>query len=176
MYPTLFSTPGVKTFAENVDQERQAQLAKWGEQNHPDGTGLPGDWGQADVARRLCKDAANGGTLTWRHILQEEFCEALAESDPDRLRAELIQIASVCAAWVTAIDLRPGIPESYPCQIGVYCDECGVQVLRDHPVNDSMTKEDRLSAARVHLVRHEGWTCDDTQDQCPACTAKGSGK
>lgn len=43
MYPTLFATSGVKDFAEAVDAERQAQLAKWGDQRHPDGTSITED-------------------------------------------------------------------------------------------------------------------------------------
>lgn len=107
MYPSLFSTPGVKAFAEEIDAERGRQLAKFGEQRHPDGTGLPGDQGQADIARRICQKAADGGTLAWRHILQEEVREALAESDPVKLRAELLQVGAVVAAWIWDIDNRP---------------------------------------------------------------------
>lgn len=46
------------------------------------------------------------GRGTWRDILAEEFNEALAESDPDRLRAELVQVAAVAVNWVEAIDRR----------------------------------------------------------------------
>ena len=34
-------TPGVAQHMTEVDTERQRQLAKWGEQHHPDGTGGP---------------------------------------------------------------------------------------------------------------------------------------
>ncbi|MFF4179652.1 hypothetical protein [Streptomyces sp. NPDC001750] len=33
--------------------------------------------------------------------------EALAEADPAKLRAELVHVAAVCAAWVSDIDTRP---------------------------------------------------------------------
>ena len=39
-------------------------------------------------------------------ILAEEVAEVYAESDPDRLRAELIQVAAVCVQWIEAIDGR----------------------------------------------------------------------
>jgi hypothetical protein len=84
MYPTLFTTPGVKDFAEAVDAERQRQIAKFGDQHHPDGT--------------------------WMHVLIEEVFEALAEEDPAKLRAELVQVAAVCAAWITDIDGRGSQP------------------------------------------------------------------
>lgn len=105
-YPTLFATPGVKTFAEAVDTERQAQLAKWGEQHHPDGTGGPVMQERADEARAQCQYLAANGGPDWRSILLEEVYEALAESDPARLRTELIQSAAVIAAWITDLDSR----------------------------------------------------------------------
>ncbi|WP_328860908.1 hypothetical protein [Streptomyces sp. NBC_00306] len=106
MYPTLFTTPGVKRFAEDVDTERQAQLAKWGEQHHRDGTNLANrDW--ADHARAACQHAADEDALSWAAILYEEFTEALAETDPVKLRTELVQVAAVCAAWIADIDSRP---------------------------------------------------------------------
>jgi hypothetical protein len=90
-----------------VAVERQMQDDQWGEQNHPDGTG---QWvherTSAELARAACQRAADEGTLTWAHILREEVTEALAESDPARLRAELVQVAAVAAAWVEAIDRR----------------------------------------------------------------------
>lgn len=103
----LFQTPGVKAFAEAVDAERQRQLAKWGEQHHPDGTGYEGSEGHAGFWRAKCERAFAEGDGTWGHILLEEVFEAIAESDPDKLRTELVQIAAVCAAWVTDIDSRP---------------------------------------------------------------------
>ncbi|MFD5509148.1 hypothetical protein ACFWIB_15405 [Streptomyces sp. NPDC127051] len=107
MYPTLFTTPGLKAFAEELDAERGRQLAKFGDQRHPDGTGRPGDDGLSARARRVCEKAAANRSLTWRQILHEEVREALAESDPAKLRAELIQVAAVCAAWVSDLDQRP---------------------------------------------------------------------
>lgn len=89
-----------------VYDERVAQETKWGEQNHPDGTGLPEDRQHADMARHLCEVAFASGNGSWRHILAEEVCEAFAESDPARLREELVQVAAVAAAWVEAIDRR----------------------------------------------------------------------
>lgn len=97
-----------------IRAERRKQDAKWGEQNHPDGTGphvvmaygdaYAGD--HAHRARAVCQSAAVAGRLTWRHILTEEVFEAFAEDDPTVLRAELIQIAAVAVAWIEAIDRR----------------------------------------------------------------------
>ncbi|MGA5424554.1 hypothetical protein [Streptomyces lavendulocolor] len=108
MYPTLFSTAGLRNFAEAVDAERQAQLRKFGDQRHPDGTGRQGYAETADAARFTCQmDAEEPDGPRWSLILLEKVYEALAESDPARLRAELVQVAAVCAAWISDLDRRP---------------------------------------------------------------------
>lgn len=96
-----------------VRAERARQDAKWGEQNHPNGTGreqeiLP-NWtaGElADAARNSCRIRADMNICTWSDILSEEACEALAEDDPTKLRTELLQVAAVSVAWVQALDRR----------------------------------------------------------------------
>jgi hypothetical protein len=88
--------------------ERYHQDKTWGEQNHPDGTGGEDFEWRADFAKRRCQARAAMGTITWRHILDEEVAEAFAESDTAKLRAELIQVAAVATAWVEAIDRREG--------------------------------------------------------------------
>jgi len=88
----------------DVRREREAQDQKWGEQNHPDGTGDAQVW--ADHARAVCQQAAANGSVTWKHILWEEVAEAFAETDPAKLRTELIQVAAVAMTWVEAIDRR----------------------------------------------------------------------
>lgn len=90
---------------EDVESERESQDAKWGEQNHPDGTSEDYTF-NAFIAKQGYKAASIHGQLTWRHILTEEFYEALAETDPVKLRAELIQVAAVAVAWIEAIDRR----------------------------------------------------------------------
>jgi hypothetical protein len=91
---------------EDVRHERRGQDAKWGEQNHPDGTGGDLAVRMSDAARRLTDAKAKVGRLTWKDILREEYLEALAETDPAKLRTELIQVAAVATAWVEAIDRR----------------------------------------------------------------------
>jgi hypothetical protein len=89
-----------------VHQERSRQDAKWGEQNHPDGTGITPSISryEADVARSECDTAFAEGRGTYKHILLEEVYEALAESDKAKLRTELIQVAAVATAWVEKLD------------------------------------------------------------------------
>lgn len=101
--------PDARILAE-IQAERERQDARWGEQNHPDGTGRDGDEINAGYARMACEDAASRGEVTWRHIATEEDMEAYAESDPVKLRAELVQSAAVKVAWIAAIDRRTKPP------------------------------------------------------------------
>ncbi len=88
-----------------VSDERERQVAKWGEQNHPDGTGRDGDAEMARLDRAKCK--ANGPDEdNFRDILQEEVSEAFAETHPKALRNELVQVAAVAVQWIEAIDRR----------------------------------------------------------------------
>lgn len=81
--------------------------AKFGRQyDVPDGTGGVAAGMAADDACEDCQDAFAAGLGTWRHILQEEVFEALAEGDPAKLRVELLQVAAVALRWVDAIDER----------------------------------------------------------------------
>ena len=92
---------------DDVHDERRRQDRKWGEQNHPDGTKSdPVSEAHADCIRHRADEAARAGTLTWRHILDEEVAEAFAEDDPARLREELVQVAAVAVGWIEAIDRR----------------------------------------------------------------------
>ncbi|GAB2732583.1 hypothetical protein [Streptomyces bullii] len=86
--------------------ERARQDAKFGEQNHHDGTGNKEQQAAAESARRWCQDAFASGYGTWSDVLAEEVAEANAERDPARLRAELVQVAAVAVAWVEALDRR----------------------------------------------------------------------
>jgi hypothetical protein len=107
-----------------VAEERVRQTAKHGDQSHlPNGTGpalILRDLPQYQSASRAdhlaiwakarCKAASQNeggdGSITFEHILTEEWGEAIAESDPVKLRAELIQLAAVAVQWVQAIDRR----------------------------------------------------------------------
>lgn len=86
--------------------ERIRQDDRWGEQNHPDGTGALSQVLEADKAREGCKAAFARGEGTWMHVLIEEVFEVFAEEDPSKVRTELLQVAAVAVAWVEAIDRR----------------------------------------------------------------------
>ena len=112
------TAPTAEDVIAEVRAERRRQDAKWGEQNHPDGTGRAPhaeNWGVADgssgyIRDRLtqrCQARFEIGVGAWLDILAEEVAEAFAEDDPALLRAELIQVAAVAVSWVEAIDRRP---------------------------------------------------------------------
>ncbi|MEV6644568.1 hypothetical protein [Amycolatopsis sp. NPDC051371] len=95
--------------------ERARHDSRFGRQDHPDGTGPERDnpvrlaytIGEAtDVARQVTDRALSRGTVTFAQILTEEAFEALAETDPARLRAELVQVAASAVCWIEAIDRR----------------------------------------------------------------------
>lgn len=98
-------TGPVGSVLNEIAAERLRQDEKWGEQNHPNGTGPTiSRLNDVDRARKNCDYARQSGTATWRHILTEEVAEAYVESDRAKLRAELIQVAAVAVAWVESID------------------------------------------------------------------------
>lgn len=95
-----------RVFAD-IRDERARQDKKWGPQNHPDGTAsdefnvrMSEQWKE-----HVDRKAAEGST-DWISILFEEAYEASCETDPVRLRAEVVQIAAVAVAWLEAIDRR----------------------------------------------------------------------
>jgi len=104
--PILGLSPYLLVVLTEVSEERALQDERWGEQNHPDGTGDYPEIIDADIAKMACQDAAAGGYLTWTHILREEVAEAFAETAPESLRAELVQVAAVAVQWIQAIDRR----------------------------------------------------------------------
>ncbi|MFI7630233.1 hypothetical protein [Microbispora rosea] len=92
---------------EEVRAELARQDAKWGVQDHPDGTHDCQDTrAYADMAREWCQSAAEAGEVTWQHILNEEVAEAFAEEDPEKLLAELLQVEAVARQWRMSIRRR----------------------------------------------------------------------
>lgn len=99
-----------------VAAERKSQEARWGEQNHHDGTGpntlmfgmrMPEEHTYADMRKRatdITDSRTSMGMVSYGDIFLEEVFEAMAESDQDRLREELVQCAAVAVAWVEKID------------------------------------------------------------------------
>lgn len=60
----------------------------------------------ADYARIECQTAFAQGCGTHRHIVAEEFWEAMAETDWSLLRPELIQTMATIHKWIKDGDAR----------------------------------------------------------------------
>lgn len=110
----------IRTIAvlENVFEERLRQVEKYGHnETLEDGTGecwLPFKGVLALTADEIEKGfradyeqtEAIYGKPTWMDLVREEVAEAFAETDPDRLEAELTQVAALCVSWVEKIRAR----------------------------------------------------------------------
>ena len=140
----------------DVLAERGRQDEKWGQQNHPDGTGPRVRWMEgaplghsAAVLAGWFRDRCKANVPdqdNYLDILMEEVAEAFAEDDPAKLRAELIQIAAVAVQWVEAIDRRatdPGDPRTAARRpptttIWEKCAACGDQFAYPHLCREHM--------------------------------------
>jgi hypothetical protein len=89
----------------DIDAERERQdVLHPTSGDLPDGTGGSARDTWMAIAKNACERAAREGTCTFAHVLDEEASEALAETDPVKLRAELIQVAAVCVRWAEKLD------------------------------------------------------------------------
>ena len=86
------------------ERDRQRALGHLDAHDYADGTDevrrwvpLPG----LDAVRAIADERQ-----TWALVLLEEVLEALSESDPQRIREELVQVAAVAVRWAGAIDQR----------------------------------------------------------------------
>jgi hypothetical protein len=89
---------------DDVAAERESQVAQWGDQQLPFGTGSDRDQLLARAHRDTTQKHAADGTVTWRDVLLEEVFEAMAESDPHKLRDELVQMIAVGTKMIEDID------------------------------------------------------------------------
>ncbi|MGP4029112.1 hypothetical protein [Actinomadura sp. 3N407] len=135
---------------EDVAAERDAQDRMWGVQEFPDGSG-PEFTERAEEAKRECAAAWSRGALTWRHILAEEFFEALAESDPGGLRTELVQTAAVAVKWIQSLDRRHGAMERPAKEAGGRAEK----LVRDR-IPEIVRAAGRLPEIRVAAPEEHG--------------------
>lgn len=166
---TPANPPAVRAHAEVLDEvakERDRQDVKWGVQNHPDGTGRPGDADAADAAKARCQADAAAGTSTFRGILDEEIAEAYAETDPQLLRAELVQAAAVIVQWVQAIDRRTAAAAlADPRHI---CEVCS-QDSAEHP--DQCYEPGHIGDVHLPPLCCPGCPCGSFEDAHPPARA-----
>ena len=97
-----------KTVLQQVADERARQDNRFGIQDHPIiAVNRPGH--NPDffgMVAQECKEDWAEGVRDWATILLEEVYEALAETDPKRIREELVQVAAVAAAAIESLDRR----------------------------------------------------------------------
>lgn len=95
-----------------VGAERRRQVELWGDQrfplkhrNDPEGIASPLGRSYAVLAESFkALGKALGPDDSWDRVLLEEVFEALAETDPAKMRTELIQVAAVAVKAVEEID------------------------------------------------------------------------
>lgn len=140
----------IKGITGEIAKEREAQEARWGQQDHPS------SHSELDIKRaeknanrwKQINDArVADDTLTWDGILLEEVWEALAEKDDVLRRAELVQVAAVAAAEIEAIDRRFQALEPLPvsvseslCERTDCLEDCGGE-REDCPRNEVESDE-----------------------------------
>lgn len=130
-------TAGLAAFVVDVDTERQRQLAQDPVQSRPNGTSGHNFRREADTARRSLESATGRDADTWFHILRARFWKAAAETDPVSLRAALIGVADVCAAWTADLDRR--IAASAPDGLDPQCP-AALMPLNSDPVEPCVTR------------------------------------
>jgi hypothetical protein len=122
--------------------------AKHGHARHiPAGTGRPGDYAASVAARQRCERAYAAGTLTWRHIVDEEYAEACAETNPARLRAELIDTQSAITCWIEDLDRETGSDGAAPRP-----DREDTSPVRD--AADTESAQTGVPVSHAHRLRH----------------------
>lgn len=108
--------PGELLALSHLSFERRLQDRAWGpiEKNLdvPDGTATESLATRLALTRqdvnRHCLDTGRG-TCCFAHVIEEEAAEVLAESDPKKLRAELVQLGACCVKWIEVLDRRANI-------------------------------------------------------------------
>lgn len=107
---------------DKVQDERNRQVEKWGEQNHPFFSIPDKDHGSpyasantyglvAESFKRDNARAVRDGVVGWDTILLEEVFEALEKAgvDDDEYEKELVEVMAVAAAMIEANRRRRGV-------------------------------------------------------------------
>lgn len=127
--------------------ERIRQDGMWGVQDFPfhhpadgDGNDLV-DWEYGALAqhlkdecdmRRAVAKAGGNDTRSNALVLLEEVFEAMAETDPEKIRGELVQVAAVAVKAVEALDRAEAQRHGPGCVQGQYhAGECGGSAVLD---------------------------------------------
>jgi hypothetical protein len=95
---------------EEIKAERKRQNEKWGEQNHPMiFFSAAKNETRLQIEEKL-KEHRNNCDIkdfcTWFDILMEEIYEAFLESEPEKQREEMIQVAAVAVQIIEYLDRK----------------------------------------------------------------------
>jgi hypothetical protein len=91
-----------------IDQERKRQDEKWGEQNYPI-VRLGHNYifyNELNSLRNTNARLFMEGEISWSNILMEEVYKAFAETNPEKQREELVQVAAVAVQIIEYLDRK----------------------------------------------------------------------
>lgn len=148
-----------------VLHERGRQRARYGENDDlENGTGPYVRWLEPlspaaakyiehDLRTSYEAHEARHGKPTWRHLVLEEVAEAFQESDPGRLREEVLQVAALCVSWLEK--LAGPLPEETPKHrvrlLGTGAWNCRDCVAHGQERNEAAA----MAAAEAHALHPE---------------------
>jgi hypothetical protein len=89
-----------------ISRERKRQDEKWGEQNHPMLDISRTIEGMREKRNEYQKVNNNGVYISWFNILMEEVYEAFSDTEPEKQREEMIQVAAVAVQIIECLDRR----------------------------------------------------------------------
>jgi len=92
---------------DEIKLERQRQDEKFGTQNHPmtpELFSLEGCKSRLEAMRHQNKINTQNKKDNWYHILAEEIFEVFSETDPNKQREEMIQVAAIAVAIIECLD------------------------------------------------------------------------
>lgn len=96
-----WSMPPMQDLLFRTEQERLAQIKRFGHQHHPMVTSGAAHWtylAQETHYKNAWARQDSLGIISWDTVLLEEVYEALAERDPAKQVEELVQVAAVALA------------------------------------------------------------------------------
>ena len=88
---------------EEIRAERRRQDEKWGEQNHPMLDKRVPE-GLIKEGADLCRTINESGEKSWFSVLRGEVYKAFSETEPEKQREEMVQVASVAVAILECLD------------------------------------------------------------------------
>ena len=97
---------------EEIRAERRRQDEKWGKQNHPmlgKSRYMDEVFPGVDNLTELLRDyraRCSTNKYGWYDVLQEEICEAFSETDLEKQREKMVQVAAVAVAIIECLDRR----------------------------------------------------------------------